>query len=157
MKRLGILALACTVLMGCTAMQTYEFDNSRNYEASESEVWDALMDYFTRNNIQIKTVERDSGIVYAERVYGTEEELNLVADCGQNLFEASQLPSASFNVFVVDRDDHTSTAVTVNTQFTDTYKDLWAGGMGQKRCNSKGVLEASILSQVDLYIAGTEY
>lgn len=152
MTRTTSLVFACVLLAGCaTSMGVYEFDNSRDFEASESEVWDAVMDYFTGNNIQIKTVERDSGIVYAERLYASQEELNLVADCGSNIFQASQLPSASFNVFVVDRNDNAETRVTVNTEFVDVYTDLWAGGTGRKRCNSRGVLEKAILDHIERY------
>ena len=153
MRTLAVATLA-VVLVGCSAaMQTYQFDKSRTYPASPDQVWEGVMQYFTTNNIQIKTLERDSGVVYAEKVYPNQLELQLVADCGSNIFHESALPTASLNVFIAGRyRDEAETEVTVNTQFIDIYKDQWAGGMGQKPCNSKGTLEKTILDHVETYL-----
>ncbi len=69
MRTLTVATLAI-LLIGCsTAMQTYQFEKSRTYSASPDQVWEGVMQYFTANNIQIKTLERESGVVYAEMVY----------------------------------------------------------------------------------------
>ena len=153
MRTLTVAAFAI-VLVGCsTAMQTYQFDKSRSYPAPPDQVWEGVMQYFTTNNIQIKTLERDSGVVYAEKVYPDQVELQLVADCGSGFWHESALPTASLNVFIAgDFREEAETTVTVNTQFTDVYKDHLYGGMGQKPCNSKGMLEKTILNHIEAYL-----
>lgn len=147
--RRAIAASAALALTACATMQTYQFDNSRTYAAGEPAVWDSLMDYFTTNNVQIKTIERDSGIIYCEQIIALPEDIERVADCAVGILDVPTAGTASFNVFVrSDPDAAATTTVTVNTEFVMGINQL--GSMQSRYCVSKGALEAAVLDHVSM-------
>ena len=92
MKTLAIMVIA-VLLAGCGGgWMPEQKPVSREYPFGKDQAWRGLMDYFTRHSIQIKTIEKDSGVIYAERLYGKGEEFSEFADCGQAL--VSRLPGA---------------------------------------------------------------
>lgn len=137
------LLVACAFgLAGCaTAPVATDFDNTRVYSKSKDEVWTSLVAFFATNNIQIKTIEKDSGVIYAERSSFDK----VMADCGVDYLYTEITNVASFNVLVIPRGGQTS--VTVTSEFK-------AGRIGPynatkvTQCLSTGYLEQQILASI---------
>ena len=97
------------------------------------------MQFFSDNSIQIKTLERDSGVVYAE-VVAVKPGLSL--DCGSPGIWNVRSTSATINVFIREAASGEVTA-TVNTvgvkhrQFDVSYQTV--------QCVSTGHIERRIL------------
>ena len=149
-----LLILSVLLFFGCaTAPLTYNFDSTRTYEAMEGEVWSDLMAFFTTNNIQIRTIERDSGIVYAERLYAGGDSLSLFsqfADCGNYALEIPGPGSASFNVFVNDEiSDQITVSVTTNFTMVWSSSSMWSTTTVVRACNSTGWLEGLVLNAIN--------
>jgi len=66
MKKMIKLILVLAVA-GCgTAPKVHNFERFRSLQVSKDEAWLGVIDFFTSNSLQIKTIEKDSGIIYAE-------------------------------------------------------------------------------------------
>ena len=153
MRLLAIVAIVVVVAGCATQMKTYEFARDREFAASRDVVWSQLMDYFTRHNIQIKTIEKDSGVVYAERSYGpADKEFSAFADCGIGPgTNPAGRGTISFNVFVTDGiSGQDKTRVTVNSIFEMPVLvyAVFANVPEDRLCNSKGILEKQILDHL---------
>lgn len=133
-----------TLTSGCaTPPQQRPIQNSETYNTDFDVTWAHLMQFFTMNNIQVKTIEKASGVVYAERVL-LDVDYKLAADCGSPGLFAIQSTTVGLNVFVVP--DAQRTKVTVNTTFTQVR------ALGQNvvtvPCVSTGDLEKQILQSL---------
>lgn len=136
----------------------YTFDKSRLYpENSKDEVWSKIIRFFSERNIQIKTVEKDSGIIYAEVTRFDPEELVTYADCGQGQKQTTvidvrriQAGIIKLNVFVVENSEGTSVSVNTDYKAEAIPNSIFASGdkIYIQNCNSKGTLEKSILDYV---------
>ncbi len=85
--------------------------------ASFTRTWDAVIDDFASQNVPIKTIDRTSGIVVAERLGVTPEVGRQWADCGSDMFIGKLAPtSATYNVLV--RGDSTKATVRVTVRWT---------------------------------------
>lgn len=130
-------------LTGCgTPPKSYSFDRSKTYPISKDEAWERLLGYFTSNNIQIKTIEKDSGVIYAERAVVDAA----IADCGDGGLAVDVARSGGLNVFVRSISAR-ETQVSVNSDYKITR--MFDGQVIIGQCNSTGFLERQILSSVD--------
>jgi hypothetical protein len=143
MRSLALL-LGCAAVAGCvSAPQTYEFEKTRVYQKPYDQAWTDLIEFFSGSNIQIKTIEKDSGIIYAESTSFDPS----FADCGSAPGDQVVANNAQFNVFV-RRLDEQLTQVTVNSDF----RQVRGGGFGfyyssyVVTCNSTGRLEQAVLA-----------
>ncbi|SFS42714.1 hypothetical protein [Brevundimonas viscosa] len=145
MKRTIIGLGALGLMAGCATPPAYiPFDNTATVQLSKDEVWSNLVEYFATSNISIKTIEKDSGIIYAERMLAGPQEISSVASCGSAFLAPAIAATADLNVFV--REQAGSTRITVTTQFRETRSNALAQGqLSVSRCNSLGVLENAIL------------
>lgn len=138
----GIAGLFVFGLAGCATMPVAtDFDNSRSYSQSKDAVWTDLVTFFATNNIQIKTIEKVSGVIYAER--GRFDDA--IADCGEDPFYPEISRIASFNVLVLSQGAQTSVTV------TSEYKANRLGPYNEPKttqCLSTGVLERRILDAI---------
>ncbi len=135
-----IAGLSCAALPGCaTAPAEHMVVNSRLYDASFDTIWGHLIQFFTAHNIQVKTIEKASGVIYAERLF---VEPDRSVDCGKAGIFAIKDTSGSFNVFVVP--ENGKTKVTVNV----TYSQTRAFGEDRTtiKCASTGILENDLLN-----------
>ena len=140
---LAVLVLAS----GCaTAPQQFEFDKTRTIPESKDVVWERLVGFFASNNLSIKTIEKDSGIIAAERMIGRPGSGGKIldwADCGSELLMTPINQTADLNVFV--RPAPGGATVTVNTRFSESRQ------FADERptvtiCNSTGALERELLA-----------
>lgn len=144
-RTLATALLASMLATGCaTPPKPTAFDNSLTINRSKDQVWESVISYFTANNIQVKTIEKDSGVIYAER-QSFDTRSGVLADCGKSAIEVDVGSTVSLNLFA-RAVSPSVTEVTVNAQFqvvrmfdraTQTYP-----------CLSKGVLEAEILKAI---------
>lgn len=150
LRIIAVAAVLATVVTACaTAPQVYEVRNAREYRLAKERVWDHLIQYFATNNIQIKTIDKSSGVIYAERAITSAPSGGKIADfadCGVVLFMAPVAQSIQLNVYVQDLGPAQSKA-TVTTSFSETRGNT----MDHMRlsspvtCNSTGNLEAHVL------------
>ena len=117
-----------------------QFENSRIYPMSIDDVWPSIIEFLARYSMQIKTIEKDSGIIYAERTQAGEG----FADCGTTILAVEVGRPATVNIFV--RANGAATEVTVNTVFT--VARAFDGRVFSDACLSTGVLETAILDSI---------
>lgn len=143
MKLVNCIAIlaATAVLASCaTAPASYSVNNSRSYDKSYDQVWEDLVSFFASNNIPIKNIAKDSGVIYAESARFDDS----YADCGKPGIMLVVGRKANFNVFV--NRSSSKPAVSVNTEFTEFRR--FDSAQTTVQCNSKGILEARLLDAV---------
>lgn len=147
MYRRGALAslLAIVFLSGCASPpKVHSVEKTRMYNSDFEATWTRLIQYFSTNNIQIKTVEKASGIIYAERML---VDYSGFADCGSAGIAQVQSTSATLNVFVARAPQAPNrTTVTVNTAYSQVR--VWDRNIWSVQCNSMGALERQILGSL---------
>lgn len=142
MKLRSILLLSLICLVSCaTPPKNTVFEKAKIYDKSKDAIWEDLLSFFTSNNIQIKTIEKDSGVIYAERS-GIDATM---ADCGQVPLAVDVQRSGTLNVFV--RSMGSKTQVTVNSDFK--VMRMFDNQTYIQACNSTGLLEKSILESIN--------
>ncbi|MCC5980108.1 MAG: hypothetical protein JJU26_00140 [Oceanicaulis sp.] len=150
MKKYVIGMIAGFALAGCaTAPQVYQFDNSDVVDAGFSETWDALIEYFSSRNIPIRTIDRSSGVLYAERMGdpGEPAEFLEYADCGTHGLASVASSNMSLNVYVRSESDD-RTRVTVTADFSQAVIAVGAYVPHNHRCNSRGTLERLMIERI---------
>jgi hypothetical protein len=117
-------------------------------EAPYDAVWRALVRALARENVQIRAIARDSGVIASEAVPTT---IGLYADCGRFGDERVQGDAqVAFTIFV-EALSSTQTAVQVNTRM---HADTYTRGSGPPKprpalaCASTGRWEANLLDTV---------
>lgn len=152
MKKLFLVAaLASTALAGCAGPtlqppSSATMDRSETYSADFDQVWERAVDWFATNNIPIKNIEKDSGIIGSEYSLGSNYSQ---VDCGafdpgdmHVLYD--QVVVANINVLVRKGSNGTSVQPNVFGQGTFMLRDVWNGvpsTMKAERCVSTGELE----------------
>jgi hypothetical protein len=143
---LGLVALAACSRVYVAPVLPSAY--TEQIEAPYDAVWRALVRALARENVQIRTIARDSGVIASEAVPTV---IGLYADCGRFGEERVQGDAqVAFTVFV-EAVSATQTAVQVNTRMhTDTY----TRGSGPPKprsglpCASTGRWEANLLDTV---------
>lgn len=146
----GVAAGIALCVAGCaTVPPPPQIVNSRTFERSSDAVWSDIVEYFASRNIVIKTIEKQSGIIYAERVNFSVEDLTMdpaMARCDA-LFSRQGEASAQINVFV-RAVAPTKTSVTVNTTFSVHHPSLLSREWSTDPCYSTGYFEQHVLDWV---------
>ena len=148
---LGLAGLALVVAVGCNrayVAPVLPAAYTEQIDAPYDAVWRALVRALARENVQIRTIARDSGVIASEAVPTT---IGLYADCGRFGEERVEGDAqVAFTIFV-EAVSSAQTAVQVNTRMrTDTY----TRGSGPPRprsglpCASTGRWEANLLDTV---------
>ena len=157
--RLRRLALGVAIaLVGCaTEPLPHSVENARSFPMSKDQVWDNLIAYFSSNSIQIKTIEKASGVIYAERGVDRPASYREIrhpdyADCGTP--PITDIPvghTVDLNVFVRSTGS-SSVAVTVNARIKEVRRVPSAGGFSTtletRDCVSTGKIEEAILTAI---------
>jgi hypothetical protein len=150
-RRTLVVAAALLTLAGCSRAYVAPVLPSaytEQIDAPYDAVWRALVRALARENVQIRTIARDSGVIASEAVPTT---IGLYADCGRFGDERVEGDAqVAFTIFV-EAVSSTQTAVQVNTRMrTDTY----TRGSGPPKprsglpCASTGRWEATLLGTV---------
>ncbi len=136
-----LVVITIAVALGCVSPpKTYDVQNSATVSDAYDVVWARLMQWFTSSQVQIKTIDRASGVIYAERasVAGTD-----YADCGSPGIAVTVSRPIAMNVFVQPVNGQ-QTRVTVNVTVTETRR--FDTSVFAVDCNSTGRLERQILA-----------
>ena len=143
---LGLLALA-----GCArayVAPVLPSAHTEQIEAPYDQVWRALVRALARENVQIRAIARDSGVIASEAVPTT---IGLYADCGRFGDERVQGDAqVAFTIFV-EAVSSTQTAVQVNTRMrAEAYSrgDTPVKPRPAVPCASTGRWEANLLDTV---------
>jgi hypothetical protein len=147
----GLAGLALVAAVGCSrayVAPVLPAAYTEQIDAPYDAVWRALVRALARENVQIRTIARDSGVIASEAVPTT---IGLYADCGRFGEERVEGDAqVAFTIFV-EAISSTQTAVQVNTRMrTDTY----TRGSGPPKprsglpCASTGRWEANLLDTV---------
>jgi hypothetical protein len=147
----GLAGLALVAAVGCSrayVAPVLPAAYTEQIDAPYDAVWRALVRALARENVQIRTIARDSGVIASEAVATT---IGLYADCGRFGEERVEGDAqVAFTIFV-EALSSTQTAVQVNTRMrTDTY----TRGSGPPKarsglpCASTGRWEANLLDTV---------
>jgi hypothetical protein len=144
-------ALGLAALVGCSRAYVAPVLPSaytEQIEAPYEAVWRALVRALARENVQIRTIARDSGVIASEAVPTT---IGLYADCGRFGDERVQGDAqVAFTIFV-EAVSTTQTAVQVNTRMRT---DIYSRGTTPPKprpaiaCASTGRWEANLLDTV---------
>ncbi len=136
-------AILLLILAGCaTRPAANGFDDTRSFDRGFDEVWDSLVQHLADTDFRVKSISRDSGVIYAERARFDDS----LATCGTRGLASSSGREVEFNIFVTE--SRSMTQVKVAADFTESRyleHSRW-----QHECSSTGALEASILD-----VAGT--
>lgn len=146
MKRFTALAISLAAAACAAPPALIPIDNSRTLGISKDEAWANAVEYFATGNITIRTIERDSGIIYAERMFGSGNEVAQFADCGTAGMSVPTSTTVDLNVFVREAGDGVN--VTVNTRFSQQRQSAWDNSISSVECSSLGVIENRILDAV---------
>ena len=91
MKKYLFAAAALVGLAGCaTPAQTFQFDNQRLVDDSYDAVWDRAINVLANNNLPIKTLEKDSGIIVAENELVSRASMGESASCPQSMMATNK-------------------------------------------------------------------
>ena len=142
-KLIASAALLVSVAACATPPAYFPIENSRQIPLSKDAVWTNLVEYFASGNIAIKTIEKDSGIIYAERMFARGNDLTAYADCGTDAMATPTGGAADLNVFV--REAAGGVNATVNARYRQNRLSAWDGSVTSTECASLGTLERSIL------------
>lgn len=147
------------LLAGCAgpSLKTpsaYSTPPPTTYDASFDQVWESAVDWFAVNNIPIKNIEKDSGIIGSEYSLGSDYSQ---IDCGRmdtgNMFLLNdQKFVANINVLVRESDDGVLVKPNVFGHGTFQLFDAWNGRpktIEANRCVSTGNLERSLHSYLE--------
>ncbi len=144
--RLFVAIAAAAALSGCaTAPLVHEVEKTRTIPASKDVVWERAVGFFATNNLSIETIEKDSGIIAAERTVNRPAAGTYMggwADCGASFLEIPVAQLVDLNVFV--RPVGEATSATVNARFTEV-RQMGSSPTTTATCNSTGALERMIL------------
>lgn len=140
----AVLLAAAIVLAGCAATPpgTYQVRNNISFQKSYDVVWERIVSVFARNNIAVKNIAKDSGVIFAERA-GFD---NTLADCGTPGIFIPISRRMQLNVFV--NRSGKDPVVGINTEFIEMRRFMDAPPVAVT-CVSKGVVENIILNQID--------
>lgn len=86
-KNLFVVVATLSCISGCTSVpwitppaSGYAVTNSKSYEKSYDEVWGNVLGFFTEQNMQLKDVDKENGLILAEFVAFDDS----IADCGKD-------------------------------------------------------------------------
>lgn len=144
--KLCAVAVGAAALSGCvTAPMQHQFDKTHSFEESKDVLWERAVSFFAERNLSIKTIEKVSGIIAAERsITAPSAGIEGFADCGSSPLEIPVAQTIDLNLFVRSLPNGKTTA-TVNTNFTETRR-FGNGPPSTVSCTRTGKLESSILA-----------
>ena len=142
MYKLFVSSLLFLVLAACATQPTRHSDDmSVTLDQAYDEVWERLVAHLSGTDFRVKSIAKDSGVIFAERA-SFEDGL---ADCGSRGMASSSGRNVAFNVFVTESGG--ATRVQVNADFTEARyleQSRWT-----TECRSTGELERSIIQAIE--------
>jgi hypothetical protein len=132
---------------------------TREYQASYDEVWAAAIRAFATGNIQIKTIDKSSGLLASDPVRAT---IGQEIDCGSiekalGTFPITGTGQGTFNLFIRPQGP-AFTVVQVNSSWSTIYREWDIYGrttfVREYECSSFGSIERGLLGRIAASIRG---
>jgi hypothetical protein len=142
-KVIPIIAFSA-IISGCamTPPANYNVRNAVTYQKSYDVVWERIVSVFARNNVAIKNIAKDSGVIFAERSAFNDDQ----ADCGKPGMFIPVARRMQLNVFV--NRSGKDPVVSINTEFIEMRRFMDAPLIATT-CTSRGVIENIIFTEID--------
>ena len=142
MRRRWKIAVCVIILLGigCATPATRHNINrvwETNYDFDS--LWDGVISFFAGNNIPIKTLEKDSGIIISEWIVLSRED-GRDLDCGQPGIAMAYEKYGKFTITI--RPAGSQRQILVNSQYQQ--RRVWDRRDFYATCYSKGTLEHKI-------------
>lgn len=124
-------------------------DYQQGYQADFDKVWEATVDWFATNNIPIKNIEKDSGIIGSEYALGSnysQVDCGVVDPGGMYILQDENVV-ANLNVLVREKTSTVTVQPNVFGQGSFMLRDIWnnmPNTIKADRCVSTGELEKSL-------------
>ena len=151
MKVLTLFAIALT-LTGCATVPPSRpdlFNTTRNYPASKDIVWDRAVEWFAVQNVPIKAIEKDSGIISGEAIYVLNNGLRPDQDaiCKTDFLSTVDGYTVRLNILV--RGDGAASSVRVTSTIIASVRYTVGNAMPRTiECQTTGRIEKSILDSI---------
>lgn len=153
-KTLAITVATAVFISGCAGPSiqppnAYDVDHTESYAKEFDEVWEKTVDWFAVNNIPIKNIEKDSGIIGSEYSLGSDySQVDCgVLDAGNLYLPASQTVVANINVLVRSAGPNTTVKPNVfgqgNFQLVEVLNNRQVS-LKADRCITTGELEEDL-------------
>ena len=147
------LSIMVSLLAGCVTTPVVEiepFDTSVSFEGDFGKSWSKLVQFMSTNDINIGTIEKDSGLITLSGDNLSVPILQQYCDATAPFLSILQSGTAKGSVLMVEDDGFITTTVNVKLTATSMYTDLYTGRTtySTKPCNSTGVFETALLSSV---------
>lgn len=150
MKNLILCSCAAVALTACASTPPpviERFDTTRTYSMSKDQAWERAVNWFATQNIPIKAIEKDSGIISGESAY-----LRTVqgeyAVCDTPMLYSTNGATARLNILIRG----TATEATAQVNNTIVGEAIYSLSNPPVRqsvtCQSTGRLENSILNAI---------
>lgn len=160
MKRFFALGVALSV-MGCAVdPKTFDVQSTRTIPSSQDKAWSTALRYLAQNQFQVRTVEKASGVILADKLISDTIEpgwfskgpIGDFADCGKEFMATPGTHSVQLNILIEPKGP-AATSVVVTAKYTETYKGMntlygYYEPQQPKACNSTGKLEALVFEAV---------
>ena len=160
--RLLFAALIALLITACTTYKPpvkRELKTERLYEKSYDQVWNNVIDWFAKNNIPIKTLDKSSGLIATE--FNLRNNIKESCDCGTSGFGVNVSPNIIGNFNVLIRRVEASTGAQTATESirvnvsafyktkltTSSFTQGVPDQVSDTDCESTGHLETAILDQ----------
>jgi hypothetical protein len=137
---LPLVALAVCACAPIPPAAAPDIQRTRTFALAPDAAWARLLEVMADQRLQLKAVERESGVIYAEELIARDPRL---ADCGRGRsWTPLDQTALTLNVFV--RENGSGSKVTINTSF----KQMYSSGIDQRfvLCHSTGALEEEIFA-----------
>ena len=140
--------IICFALTNCyTPPQDYKVDSTTEIAKPQEVVWKKAVEYFAVNNLPIKTIDKNSGIIAGEKPADAK-----LVDCGNANAtpvlekDDAEKPKIEFNIFI--KADGTKTIVSIHENIGKSKAFKPMQGDVDIECKSKGVFEKELLDYI---------
>ena len=155
MKITKILMLVIIAfLTGCVTAPVVEikpFDKSVSFEGDFDESWGKLVRFLSTNDVNIGTIEKDSGLITLSGDNLSAGLIQEYCDAAAPFMWVLSSGLAKGSVLMTNEDGFITATVNVKFNATSSYTD-YMGGSGTKysttSCNSRGAFETALLGSL---------
>jgi len=150
MRNLICVAAAAITLAACASTPPpviEHFETNRTYSMSRDQVWERAVEWFAVQNIPIKAIEKDSGIISGEAAYLRTVQ-GQYAVCDAPMLWSTNGATARLNILIRGNDTQASAQVNTTIVGEAVYSLSNPPQRQSVACQSTGRLENSILNAI---------
>lgn len=123
-------------------------ENERIYPLPRAEVWQRAVDWVSASQLTIKSIDKDSGLIYADATYSDFDAIDAFADCGSTGFYHEWGAALQLNLFVTEAAG--GAKLRANAKIRQELMSRFNPAVKSSvDCVSTGVLERQLLDAVE--------